>query len=125
PPIRNRTRRLWCRKNLCNPVRQTSRKPDRSPALPADVPPQVAAIIAALADLDEDFEPADDLHLVTQRFRGRRWETIAGELGCGENDVKARWRLILRCKVAQTGGIVTPQGWSDLMAAARLRAGQD
>ncbi len=97
--------------------------PAANPKASDDRRPQISAIVSALMQLDEDFESSDDLHIVTQRFRGRSWEDIAADLGCDEAAAKARWRAILGCKVQHKGGIVTTQGWSDLMAAARIVAG--
>lgn len=73
--------------------------------------------------LDDSFAPADDLRLVEMRFKGKGFEEIAEALGCDEDAAKGRWRAILRCRVPNTGGILTESGWEYLRRAVDQRAG--
>lgn len=100
------------------------------PAIPASAtagPPAadpVAQLMDRLAELDDNFEPADDELLVRQRYLGVGFADIAAELGCDEATAKARWREILKCGVKHAGGIVTENGWDELRAAVDQRAAE-
>lgn len=100
------------------------------PAIPASAtagPPAadpVAQLMDRLAELDDNFEPADDELLVRQRYLGVGFADIAAELGCDEATAKARWREILKCGVKHTGAIVTAKGWGELRAAVAQRAAE-
>lgn len=103
-------------------------KPKPSPHAPAAAAPPaadpVAQLVDRLAELDDNFEPADDELLVRQRYLGVGFADIAAELGCDEATAKARWREILKCGVKHTGAIVTAKGWGELRAAVAQRAAE-
>lgn len=100
------------------------------PATPASAtagPPAadpVAQLMDRLAELDDNFEPADDELLVRQRYIGVGFADIAAELGCDDDTAKARWREILKCGVKHAGGIVSEKGWQELRSAVALRAAE-
>ncbi|SHL80205.1 hypothetical protein SAMN05444389_101423 [Paracoccus solventivorans] len=104
-------------------VKPRKAKPPQTAAAPA-VPDGVAHLVDCLAELDDNFEPADDELLVRQRYLGVGFADIAAELGCDEATAKARWREILKCGVKHAGGIVTEKGWDELRAAVAQRAAE-
>lgn len=106
---------------------ETAKRRQPRPPAPVATPPAadpVAQLVGRLAELDDNFEPADDELLVRQRYLGVGFADIAAELGCDEATAKARWREILKCGVKHAGGIVTEKGWDELRAAVAQRAAE-
>lgn len=107
--------------------RQPAKRKPATPAPAVTMPlgdGPVAQLVGRLAELDDNFEPADDELLVRQRYLGVGFADIAAELGCDEATAKARWREILKCGVKHAGGIVTEKGWDELRAAVAQRAAE-
>lgn len=105
--------------------------PEVAPAAPKVALPRLRSaglsdgaerILAAMAELDDSFEPSDDRVLVEERFKGAAIGGIAEQLGCDEAAVTKRWKEIRGCKVSNKGGLMTDKGWADLRAAAAHRA---
>lgn len=80
-------------------------------------------LVDHLGRLGDDFEPADDLWLVTSLAKGSSLDVIADQLGCDMAAARARFRSMLTDDITSSRGAITLDGQADLLEALKYRAG--